>query len=331
MSESEHLSRRGFLGSSVAAMAATSAALGADAKKAPPAAAPAAADTTPKAGMPFGMLGKAKISRLMLGGNLVSGYMHCRDLRYVPQLFRAYVTEEKLMQTFKIAEENGINTVFESGAVLVKKYNKEYGGNMQIIPSVHPAVGQDLQKLKDEIKHQVDSGVPALYVWGVAGDTLVKAGQVGLIAKAVEFIKSHGIPAGVGAHSLQVPMACEKEKIPCDFYVKTFHSDDYPSAIPKELRKDYIWLEGGKGWNDNMWCIDPQETIEFMRTVKKPWVAFKILAAGALLPRQAFAYAFNNGADFIAVGMFDFQIKENAELARRLVEREKNRRRPWCA
>ena len=110
MSDSDHLSRRGFLGSSVAAVAATSAALGADAKKA----SPAAADTTPKAGMPFGMLGKAKISRLMLGGNLVSGYMHCRDLRYVPQLFRAYVTEEKLMQTFKVAEEHGINTVFES-------------------------------------------------------------------------------------------------------------------------------------------------------------------------------------------------------------------------
>ena len=53
------------------------------------------------------MLGKAKISRLMLGGNLVSGFMHARDLRYVSTLFRAYVTEEKMMQTFKLAEQHG--------------------------------------------------------------------------------------------------------------------------------------------------------------------------------------------------------------------------------
>jgi hypothetical protein len=68
-----------------------------------------------------------------------------------------------------------------------------------------------------------------------------------------------------------------------------------------------------------------------MHGVTKPWIAFKILAAGAILPRQGFSYAFRNGADFIAVGMFDFQIKANCELARQLVAREKNRSRPWRA
>jgi hypothetical protein len=336
MSSSERLSRRGFLGTSVAAVAATGATLASAAEKA--SAAEAAQPNAPEKpaeslanGMPYGMLGKAKISRLMLGGNLVTGCMHSRDLHYVNQLFRAYVTEEKLMQTLKVAEENGINTVFESGAGFVHRYNKEFGGHMQIIPSIHPEIGQDERKLKDEIKGQVDAGVPALYVWGAAGDTLVKAGEVRLIAKAVEFVKAHGIPAGVGGHSLLVPMACEKEKIPCDFYVKTFHSDEYPSATPKELRKDFMWLDGGKGFYDNMWCINAEETIQFMRTVTKPWVAFKILAAGAILPRQGFSYAFRNGADFIAVGMFDFQIKANCELARQLAAREKNRVRPWRA
>ena len=80
-----------------------------------------------------------------------------------------------------------------------------------------------------------------------------------------------------------------------------------------------------------MWCINAEETVEFMRTLTKPWIAFKILAAGAIAPRQAFAYAFSSGADFIAVGMFDFHINENCELTRRLVAREKNRPRPWRA
>jgi hypothetical protein len=336
MPSQDRLSRRGFLSTSAAAVAATGATLArcsdraAAAEAAKPDAPAKPADTLAN-GMPFGMLGKAKISRLMLGGNLVTGCMHCRDLHYVNQLFRAYVTEEKLMQTLKSAEENGINTVFESGAGFVRRYNKEFGGHMQIIPSIHPEAGQDERKLKDEIKGFVDSGVPALYVWGVAGDNLTRASEVKVIAKAVEFIKAHGIPAGVGGHSLQVPMACEREKIPCDFYVKTFHSDEYPSATPKELRKEYMWLDGGKGFYDNMWCINAEETAQFMYTVAKPWVAFKILAAGAIQPRTGFSYAFRNGADFIAVGMFDFQVKTNCELARQMVARNKTRSRPWRA
>ena len=336
MSSSDRLSRRRFLGSSLAAAGATGAITAAGATRRA-SAAQAETDAPDKPaqpnapGMPYGMLGNVKVSRLMLGGNLVSGCMHCRDLKYVDRLFKAYVTEQKLMETLKLAEASGINTVFETGAAVVQRYNKQYGGKLQIIPSIHPAIGQADGKLKDEIARTVDAGAPALYVWGVAGDRLVQAGAVDLIAKAVELAKGHGVPVGVGGHSLQVPVACEKARVPCDFYVKTFHRDDYPSAIPKELRKEYIWLDGGKGWYDNMWCINPEETAEFMQSVTKPWIGFKVLAAGAIHPRQGFAHAFGNGADFIAVGMFDFQIEENCELARRLIEREKDRKRPWRA
>ena len=336
MSNPNRFDRRCFLGSSLAAVGAAGAATAAGATKGSSAAqkepdAPKQQSEPNPSGMPCGMLGNVKISRLLLGGNLVSGYMHARDLRYVNRLFRAYVTEKKILETLRLAEENGINTVLESGAALVQRYNKEYGGQMQIIPSIHPDLGQDEGKLKDEIKQKVDAGCAALYVWGVAGDRLVQAGEVGRIARAVEYTKAHGIPVGVGGHSLQVPVACEKHQVPCDFYVKTLHADDYPSATPKKLRKDFIWLDGGEGWYDNMWCIDPEETIELMRTVAKPWIAFKVLAAGAIYPRQGFAHAFQNGADFIGVGMFDFQIAENCELVKRLVDREKDRQRPWRA
>ena len=68
-----------------------------------------------------------------------------------------------------------------------------------------------------------------------------------------------------------------------------------------------------------------------MQTVSKPWIAFKVLAAGASDARRGFAHAFRKGANFVAVGMFDFQIKEDCELVRQLVRREKNRPRPWHA
>jgi hypothetical protein len=286
----------------------------------------------PATEMPYGLLGgKVRLSRLLLGGNLVAGNMHCRDLKYVRALFRAYVTEKKLMETFLLAEQHGINTVFETGAEYVRKYNREYSGHMQFIPHIEVTATQTDQKLREHIAQQVDAGACALYVWGVAADELVQAGAVERLARAVELAKTHGLPVGVGGHSLQVPMTCEKRKIPCDFYVKTLHSDNYPSATPRPLRKEFIWLKGGEGWYDNMWCIDPEETIAFMKTVTKPWLAFKVLAAGAIYPREAFPYAFKSGADFIAVGMMDFQVRENAELVAKVVRNTQQRERPWLA
>ena len=331
---SQPMSRRDFLNRSVVSASAISIAAAASTGEARAAEGEKPAAPAPTSGrqpMPCGMLGKARISRLMLGGNLVSGYMHCRDLHYVNDLFRAYVSEEKMMETMALAEACGINTVFETGYRFVQTYNTKHGGHMQFIPHIEVSRDQTEKELKDHIKGQVDQGAIALYVWGVSGDQMMAAGMIDKVGRAVELAKLHGLPVGVGSHSLLVPMACEKNKVPCDFYVKTLHNDTYPSATPKELRKEFIWVTGGKGWYDNMWCINPEETIEFMKTVEKPWVAFKVLAAGAYRPAEGFDFALKNGADFIAVGMFDFQVKEDANMAIRLVRQHEKRQRPWRA
>jgi hypothetical protein len=333
MSESTRVSRRDFLSGSVATAGAIGLA-GAGGMALAAAPAPGAEAKPPAADakrVPCGTLGKARIGRMLLGGNLISGCTHSRDLRYVERLFHAYMVPEKILETMKLAEARGINTVFETGANFVQRYNRECGGHMQFIPHIQVSVEQSETQLLDHIRQQVDSGAVALYVWGVAGDTLTKAGAIDRIARAVDLAKAYDLPVGVGGHSLLVPMACEKQKVPCDFYVKTLHRDTYPSATPKELRKEFIWLDGGKGWYDNMWCINPEETIAFMKTVAKPWIAFKVLAAGAIAPRDGFAHAFDNGADFIAVGMFDFQVEENCDVACAAIGRAQGRPRPWRA
>ena len=335
MSEPKRISRREFLGGSLAAAGAMGLVAGAARAGAAPAAATGPAGTPSPAAapesVPCGTIGKARIGRLLVGGNLISGYTHSRDLMYVNRLFKAYVNDDKILQTLKLAESHGVNTVFETGANYVQRFNREFGGHMQFIPHIEVSQDQTESALLDHIQKQVDSGAVALYVWGVSGDKMVQAGAIDRIKRAVDLAKAHELPVGVGSHSLLVPMACEKAKVPCDFYVKTLHRDDYPSATPKELRKEFIWLDGGKGWYDNMWCINPEETIEFMKTVQKPWIAFKVLAAGAIHPREGFAHAFDNGADFIAVGMFDFQVEEDCDLACGAIRRAQKRPRPWRA
>jgi hypothetical protein len=65
-----------------------------------------------------------------------------------------------------------------------------------------------------------------------------------------------------------------------------------------------------------------------MSRLEEPWIAFKTLAAGALKPENGFKYAFDNGADFICVGMYDFQIVEDVNIALDCLAKV-SRTRPW--
>jgi hypothetical protein len=62
-----------------------------------------------------------------------------------------------------------------------------------------------------------------------------------------------------------------------------------------------------------------------------PWIAFKVLAAGAIGAKEGIEYAFTSGADFICLGMFDFQVKQDVELTRKAIAESKKRKRPWTA
>lgn len=53
----------------------------------------------PPGALPQGEICGVKISRLVLGGNLIGGWAHARDLMYVSNLFKAYNTEAKVFET----------------------------------------------------------------------------------------------------------------------------------------------------------------------------------------------------------------------------------------
>ena len=108
--------------------------------------------------------------------------------------------------------------------------------------------------------------------------------------------------------------------------MKPLHQQYYWSAMQDEQK-----LDVSVNPNDNYWSLTPEVTNEFMKEGEKPWIAYKVLAAGAIHPRSGFDYAFKHGAAFACVGMFDFQVREDQEIAREVIARYKNRARPWRA
>jgi hypothetical protein len=281
--------------------------------------------------MPTGKLGNLTISRMIIGGNLIGGWAHSRDLIYVSKLFKAYNTKEKIFETLALAEQHGINTILLSETLMdiINKYKKETGGKIQTIIDFKPNENNPSAGI-DKV---IDNGADTIYIHGASGDNLVKRNRIDVIQKTIEYIKKKGMPAGIGCHSYYVLEQCRDVKIEPDYWVKTFHHDKYWSAHPKDKREpfsvDVKQSEDHNEIHDNMFCLEPQETIDFFKTEKKPWIAFKTLAAGAIPPKNGFTYAFENGADFITVGMFDFQIAEDARVVCDVLEKTKERQRQW--
>lgn len=278
--------------------------------------------------IPTGMIKGRELGRLICGGNLISGFAHSRDLIYVSNFLKKYFTTEKVFDTFKLCEASGINTTAigakEMEMSILQKYWKQ-GGKIQWLAPVYP----DEKDYKAIIDLATDNGAMGVMLIGNLGDKWAREGKFELINNVVEYTKTKGVIAGVAGHELVTFQGLEENGIDTDFYMKTLHDTSYWSWRDNEPKEKMIIDNYAV---DNYWASKPQETVDFMDSLSKPWIAFKVLAAGAFRPRQGFKFVFENGADFACVGMFDFQVVEDANILNEVLDDRKfKRKRNWMA
>ena len=281
----------------------------------------------------MGKIGDHEISRLVAGGNLIGGWAHSRDLRYVHSLFRAYNTEKKIFETLMLAEEAGINTInigFPTNETIAK-YKRMTGSKIKVISQVHPDMENNDYFVN--IDKAIDMGVDIVQVQGNWCDWLARDNKLDVIDKMLSRIREQGYIAGLASHTVDALIACEEQGIIPDYYMKTMHHDNYWSAHPREKRVAYE-VDGKKHldhdrFHDNLFCLFPDKTVEFVERAKVPVMGFKVLAAGAIMPEDGFNWAFKNGADFICVGMFDFQIVNDVNITIDTLNNLQGRTRKW--
>ena len=286
-----------------------------------------------KGELPKGKIGPHEISRLVAGGNLVGGWAHARDLIYASSLFKAYNTERKVYETLMLAEQAGVNTInigFPTNALLAK-YKKATGSKIKVISQIHP----DMEN-KDyfvNIDKAIDFGVDIVQIQGNQVDWLVRDNRIDVVEKMMDHIRRQGYVAGLASHTVDALIATEEYGIIPDYYMKTMHHDNYWSAHPIENRVPFEvdgknYLDHNK-FHNNCFCLFPDKTAEFVERATVPVMGFKVLAAGAIDPKDGFNWAFEKGADFICVGMFDFQVVEDVNTTIDVLDNLQGRTRKW--
>jgi uncharacterized membrane protein YphA (DoxX/SURF4 family) len=281
-----------------------------------------------KGTLPKGRIGSRGFSRLILGGNLLSGWAHARDLIYVSQLVKAYHNKERIFATLLMAEKCGVDTLLTNPILcsLIDEYWKRRIGRIQFISDCagldydeKGAKPTPFDQYLDKVRRAIDYGAVACYIQGETADYYIENGQPDRLAKVIDLVRRNGVLVGIGAHQLETLQGCVAAGMVPDFWMKTMHHHDYWSARHPE-------------WHDNLYCSAPAETAAWMRERKEPWIAFKTMAAGAIHPRDAFRYAWENGADFVCAGMYDFQLVEDVNIAlEALGTGLRQRQRAWRA
>ena len=265
-------------------------------------------------------------SRLILGGNLLSGYSHSRDLIYVSELVKRYHSRDKIFATFLLAEKCGVNTVLTHPimATMIDEYWKRGIGNIQFISDCaglnydNGVTAKPFNEYLDIVKRAIDYGATAGYIQGETADFYIQNGHIDRLEKIIQLLEDNNVIVGIGAHRIETIQACVEHGFNPAFWMKTLHDHNYWSAKHPQ-------------WHDNIYCFNPSKTIVYMESLPQPWIAFKVMAAGAIQPKRAFQYAFENGADFICAGMYDFQMVEDVNIATDILNSEINRRRKWMA
>ena len=257
-------------------------------------------------------IGDLEVSRLILGGNPFSGFSH-----QSPEMdaeMKHYYTTARIKETYRRAEELGINTHIGRADHHIIRVLMEYwdeGGTIQWIAQTCPELGS----IARGVQNAVQGGAKACFVHGGVMDHLFAQGKMDEVIDAVNMIHDAGMPAGVAAHNPEV-LEWAEEHLEVEFYMCSYYN-----SIRRDQNPEHV--PGAREW---FWPEDRERMARTIRGLSKPAIHYKVLAAGRNDPREAFEFVGEHirPPDAVCVGIFTKyrprELEEDVALVEELVE-----------
>ncbi len=237
-------------------------------------------------------LGNLVVSRLLLGSNPFSGYSHqgvARDREMV-----RFYTVARIKETLFEAERVGITALVGRADHHVMRFLLEYweeGGKLAWLAQTCPAVGPS----EFCARMAIEGGASACHIHGGVMDHLVAQGKADEVKRAVDLLKEHGLPVGIAGHNTKVFEWAEKN-LNIDYYMCCYYNPSGRDEDPEHVH----------GAVETYLEEDRRAMIALIRTLSRPVIHYKILAAGRNDPEEAFACCGRGlrPQDMVCVGIY---------------------------
>jgi hypothetical protein len=274
----------------------------------------AAAPAAGPAGMPRVRIGKHEFSRLIVGGNPVSGNSHQPGA--VSREMRDYFSTENVKKLLGACEQAGINTWQSRADRHIMRLLNEYrldGGKIQWVAQT----ASELADIPRNIRECASLGAAGVYHHGTMTDKLWDEGKIDVVRERLKVMRDAGVLVGLGTHMPQVIDHAESKGFDVDFYMTCIYN-------LSRSKEDASRLAGRKIDDEFFWEPDRIEMLKRVRQARKPCLIFKVYGAGRRCQsaadmraamRQVFEYA--KPTDCVVVGMFPKrteQVRENCAL-----------------
>lgn len=259
------------------------------------------------------------VSRLICGGNPLSGYSHVSD--ELDREMIEFYEMPAIQALWNECSKHGINTMQTRGdRHTMRAYleHRLHGGKLQWLAQT----ASEFRDIPANIAEIVRYEPIAIYHHGTHTDNCWHTGCIEEVRDVITAIHDRGLPAGVGTHIPEVVEYIEEKGWDADFYMCCFYNlaRGYKSA-PAVEQNAYA--------DERFPPEDPPRMAAVMCGVSKPCIAFKILAASrncstTEATERAFRFAFDNikQTDIVNVGMFQKyknQVEENARVVRKIL------------
>jgi hypothetical protein len=270
--------------------------------------------------MPTIRLGGHTVSRLIVGGNPISGNSHI-DARANRDM-TDYFTAGNVKQLLKRCERAGIDTWQSRGDRHILRLLHEYrleGGRLNWIAQT----ASELGNIPAHIRSIASSAKPiAIYNHGSHTDAHWKLGKMNVVREHCKVMRDAGVLAGVGTHIPEVIDFIEAEGWDVDFYMTCLFN---LSRSQEEARRLAGTAVTGEYFHDP----DREQMLERVRRTSKPCLIFKVYGAGRhcgtpdrMRDALSLVFRYAKPNDAVIVGMFpkySEQVDENCRLLREAI------------